>query len=222
MTIGIIMAAGKSTRAKTDIPKQFYKIGDHPVLYYSLSTFEKSSLVDFCLVMIPDGYKESVTQMAKNFRKVKWILTGGKTRHETSLIAVDFLRDINPSIVVFHDAARPFLRLNLLDKVIQQAKTFGAATAAVPIFDTVAYCKDGFVSSYIPRESLYRIQTPQAFEYEIIIQAISRFEAEDGTKPVFLSNRKVKIVQADPYCFKITEPGDLDLAELICQFWKDT
>ncbi|WP_041083164.1 IspD/TarI family cytidylyltransferase [Thermotoga profunda] len=222
MTIGIIMAAGKGIRAKTDLPKQFCKICDKPVLSYSLSTFEKSTLVDSCLVMIPDGWKDNILQITREFSKVRWILTGGMTRHETSLIAIDFLKTINPSIVIFHDAARPFLSLNLLEKVIQEAKIYGAATAAISVSDTVAYCKDDFVDSYIPRESLYRIQTPQAFEYRIIADAIRKFQAEDGTKPVFLSNRKIRIVEGDPYCFKITKPEDLDLAGSICKFWKNT
>lgn len=222
MTIGIIMAAGKSQRAKTEIPKQFYRICDRPILSYSLSTFEKSNLVDLCLVMIPDGWKDSAMQIVKNFSKAKWILTGGMTRHETSLIAIDFLKSVAPSIVVFHDAARPFLNLSLLERVIQEAKIYGAATAAISIPDTVAYCKDGFVDSYVPRESLYRIQTPQAFQYETIANALKKIEAEDGTKPVFLSNRRVKIVEGDPYCFKITEPRDLDLAKFICQFWMNS
>lgn len=221
MTIGIIMAAGKSTRAGTEIPKQFYSICDKPILLYSLSTFEKSELIDFCLVMVPDGWRDSVAQITKNFTKVKWILTGGGTRHETSLIAIDFLKILAPSIVVFHDAARPFLNLYLLEKVIQEAKVYGAATAAIPVSDTVAYCEDSFVYSYAPRESLYRIQTPQAFQYDIIADAAKKFEAEDGTRLVFLNNGRVRIVEGDQYCFKITEPKDLDLAKFICQFWKD-
>lgn len=221
MTIGIIMAAGKSIRARTEIPKQFYSICDKPIFLYSLSTFEKSELIDLCLVMVPDGWRDSVAQMTKNFTKVKWILTGGGTRHETSLIAIDFLKTLAPSIVVFHDAARPFLNLHLLEKVIGEAKVYGAATAAVPVSDTVAYCEDSFVYSYAPRESLYRIQTPQAFRYDIIADAAKKFEAEDGTRLVFLNNGRVRIVEGDPYCFKITEPKDLDLAKFICQFWKD-
>lgn len=186
-----------------------------------MSTFEKSKMIDFYLVMVPDGWRDSVAQIAKDFTKVKGILTGGATRHETSLIAIDFLKVIAPSIVVFHDAARPFVNLHLLERVIQEAKIHGAATTAVPVSDTVAYCEDGFIDSYVPRESLYRIQTPQAFQYETIADALKKFEAEDGTKPVFLNNRRVKIVKGDPYCFKITEPRDLDLAKFICQFWKD-
>ncbi|MEJ5230123.1 MAG: IspD/TarI family cytidylyltransferase [Pseudothermotoga sp.] len=221
MTIGILMAAGKSTRTKTSIPKQFHKICDRPVLFYSLTTFERSQLVDLCLLMVPQEWKATAEQMICDFKKVKWVLPGGNTRHETSLIAVDFVRNLKPSLVVFHDAARPFLSLKLLETVIEEAKTFGAATAAIPVADSVAYCEDGFLSSYASRESLYRIQTPQAFQYEIIDDAIRKFQADDGSKPVFLMGKQIRVVEGDPYCFKITTSKDLQLAQQICQFWKE-
>lgn len=214
------MAAGRSTRINSQIPKQFCKICDRHVIQYSLSAFEKSALIDSCLVMIPQGYAERISHMVEGFRKVRWILTGGETRHQTSVIALDFLRSVSPSIVVFHDAARPFLSVSLLEKVIEEAKVFGAATAAVPITDTVAYFKDDFVNSYIPRDGLYRIQTPQAFRYDIVVNALKDFEGEDSTKPVFLSGEKIRLVEGDSYCFKITKPKDLELARVLCRFWK--
>ncbi|GAB4308260.1 IspD/TarI family cytidylyltransferase [Pseudothermotoga elfii] len=221
MTVGIIMAAGTGNRFKSEIPKQFCMLGDKPVINYCLKSFEKSHLIDNCLIMVPTNWQEEVKKMIEGFRKPKWVLPGGATRHETSLIALEFLRDINPSVVVFHDAARPFLRVKLLNRVIEEAHLFGAATAAIPVNDTVVYAKDMFVNNYLSREGLYRIQTPQAFAFEIALNAFERFHANDGTEPVLLSGGKVRIVPGDLLCFKITYPDDLQFARFVYPTWNE-
>lgn len=213
------MAAGKGTRLGDKIPKQFLELCGKPIFLYSLEAFEKSQKVDGYLLMVPEEYIGYAQKLAVKAEKLKAILAGGATRHETTLIALEHLKTFNPKVVVFHDAARPFITSKLVDEVIEAAEKHGASTAAVKISDTVAYCENGFVKNHVSRENLYRILTPQAFNFELAYQIFQRISGDDGTFPFVQAGLKVAIVPSDYLNFKITFPEDYQVANLLARFW---
>lgn len=219
MIVGIIMAAGLGTRAGTSTPKQFVKLCNKEVFLYSLDSFEMCDAIDSCLILVPHGWKEHTKRVTSEYSKVRWILEGGRTRHDSSLIALDFLKDFDVQIVVFHDASRPFLQVSLLSTVVNEAKVSGAVTTAVPCHDTLAVVEKGRVAGYAEREKLWRIQTPQAFIFERALRYFNRFSGTDGTQPFVKAEQVVVKIDGDPLCFKITDFSDLMIANLICSHW---
>ncbi|MCD6102446.1 MAG: 2-C-methyl-D-erythritol 4-phosphate cytidylyltransferase [Thermotogaceae bacterium] len=219
MIVGIIMAAGLGTRVGTSIPKQFVKLCNKEVFLYSLDSFEMCDAIDACLILVPQGWKEHVEQATSEYSKVQWILEGGRTRHDSSLIALEFLKDFKVQIVVFHDASRPFLQVSLLSRVANEAKVSGAVTTAVPSHDTLAFVEKGKIAGYAEREKLWRIQTPQAFKFERAFRYFKEFSGTDGTQPFVEAGQSVVKIDGDPLCFKITDFSDLMIANLICSHW---
>ncbi len=219
MNIGVLMAAGRGMRMGECIPKQFLLLENKPVFVYSLEVFEKSASIHSYILMVPEGYVEDARKWTGNFQKLREIVIGGKTRHETSLIALKRLESLRPEIVVFHDSARPFITINLVEQLIAAAKEHGASTAAIRISDTVAYCENSFVKSHIPRENLYRILTPQAFRYDVALKVFEMETGDDGTVPFLKAGLKVSMVLSDMMNFKITYPEDFRTAQFIARFW---
>lgn len=213
------MAAGRGTRVGEKVPKQFLLLRNKALFLYSLEAFEKAPSIHGYILMVPEEYVNETKGMVKQFRKLKDVIVGGKSRHETSLIAIKKLERFTPEIVVFHDAARPFLKIQLVEQVIRTAKEYGASTAAARVSDTVAYCEGNFVKSYISRENLYRILTPQAFKYDLAVKVFEAEEGDDGTSLFVKAGLKVAIVLSDQMNFKITFPEDYQLAQLIADFW---
>ncbi|MGH7848677.1 MAG: 2-C-methyl-D-erythritol 4-phosphate cytidylyltransferase [Thermodesulfobacteriota bacterium] len=219
----VIAAAGQGKRFGDGLPKQFLPLRGKPVLAYSVETISKSDLIGEIIIVVPDEWARAVkTDIVDRFSipKVTKIIPGGPERQDSVLNGFNSLSGA-PDVVAVHDGARPLVSLELLEEVIRQASACGAALAALPSNDTIKKSSpDMYVDSTVPRESLWFAQTPQAFRYEVLKNALSK-AADDGftgTDEALLVERtgvRVKIVKGSPYNIKITTPEDLRLGELI-------
>ena len=156
-----------------DIPKQFINVYDKPVLFYTLESFQKHPQIDAIEVVCIDGWHEVVWAYAKQFgiSKLKWIVLGGKTGQESIRNGVFYLEDklSSEDIVIIHDGIRPLVDESVLADVIIKCKQFGNAVSSLPYNEQIFIKTDEITTNkYIPRETLKRVQTPQAYKFSLL------------------------------------------------------
>lgn len=171
-TIAIIIAGGSGQRMGQNIPKQFIKVNDRPVLIYTLEKFQQHPQIDAIEVVCIDGWHDAVWTYAKQFNitKLKWITTGGETCQESIRNGVYNLKDFckNDDIIIIHDGIRPLVDDMVLTDVIKIAREKGNAVTSLPYNEqifVVSEDDDTTTTKYIPRETLRRVSTPQAYTY---------------------------------------------------------
>ena len=172
-------------------------------------------LCDEIVVALPSDQLEVVLP----FQAQKII--GGVTRQET---VKKLLEACEAEFVLIHDAARPFLPLEVAHKVLSAAKEFGASTAALPAADTLVLEKDGNWDLLIDRSNIRAVQTPQGFDRALLLEAhqqalTERWEATDDAGLVARLGKPVALVNGDPRLFKVTKPGDWALAQAFARVW---
>lgn len=221
----VIVSAGKGHRLAGEKKKQFLLLAGKPILCHTLDKFENCPLIDSIqLVVGQEDMNYTLRAIVEDYgyRKVSQIVPGGKLRQESVKNGVDALpRDVD--IVVVHDGVRPFVTQAMIEGSIQAASRFKAVVVAVPVKETIKVVgPDRIVLKTLDRESLWKIQTPQTFQVEVIKQA-SRRAAEDGfvgTDDASLVEHigiNVYILPGSYNNIKITTPEDLILANLILQ-----
>lgn len=170
MNIALIIAGGSGKRMGQDIPKQFINVYDKPVLIYTLESFQKHPQIDFIEVVCIDGWHEIVLAYAKQFHidKLKWIISGGNTGQESIRNGVFNLEDKckDDDIIIIHDGIRPLVEEDVLSDVIVKCQQYGNAVSSMPYNEQI-FLVDNEISSikYIPRETLRRVSTPQAYKF---------------------------------------------------------
>ncbi|MCT4593908.1 MAG: 2-C-methyl-D-erythritol 4-phosphate cytidylyltransferase [Anaeromicrobium sp.] len=223
MNTAIILAAGKGSRMKAQLNKQYLILKEKPILAHTISVFEESSLIDEIILVIGEFEHE----LCKNkildkykFKKVKKIISGGKERQDSVLNGIKAVNE-KTDIVLIHDGARPLITRKIIKKCVDSAKKHGAASAGVPIKETIKIMgKDKFVKYTPKREDVWVTQTPQAFRIDVIKRA-HEFAIEQevlGTDDAMLvehMGEHVKMVEGDYENIKITTPDDLITAEAI-------
>jgi 2-C-methyl-D-erythritol 4-phosphate cytidylyltransferase len=222
----VVAAAGKGTRMNTGINKQYIDICGVPVLARTIGVFHECKYVDEIIVVVD---KDDIVYCKKNiidlykFTKVTQIVSGGDSRQKSVL---NGLNSANPDteIVLIHDGARPFVKQEVIIESIVSASDFGAACVAVPVKDTIKRSKvrdaQHFIAETIPRDTLWLIQTPQAFKFSLIKEAHLKaanegFEGTDDSVLVERLGQQVKIVMGRYDNIKITTREDLIISEAI-------
>ena len=175
MNVAIIIAAGSGQRMGQDIPKQFINVFDKPILIYTLEGFQNHPMVDAIEVVCLDGWESLVWAYAKQFGvdKLKWIVKGGASGQESIRNGVFNLEGkvSENDIIIVHDGIRPLIEPFVLTDVIEKATEFGNAVTSMPYNEQI-FVVDKLDSStttqYIPRETLRRVSTPQAYRFGIL------------------------------------------------------
>lgn len=170
MNVAIIIAGGSGRRMGMEIPKQFIQVYDKPVLVYTLEGFEKNPQVDAIGVVCIDGWQKTVWAYAGKFgiSKLKWIVTGGETAQESIRNGVFHLEKIcqDDDIVIIHDGVRPLVEQSVLSDVISKCEQYGNAVSSMPYYEQIFLTDDERSTvRYIPRETLRRVSTPQAYRF---------------------------------------------------------
>lgn len=217
----LVVAGGRGERLGGGVLKQYREIAGVPMLLRALRPFVSHPEVAQVVIALPAAHAAAPPEwLAMLDGDALSIVSGGDSRGESVRNALGVLRD-ECSIVLVHDGARPFVERATIDGVIRAARTGDGAVAAVPLSDTLkeADATDGWVSRTIPREHLWRAQTPQGFPREVLAAAYERAgeaagAATDDAALVEQSGHKVRIVADSPRNFKITTLDDLALAEL--------
>lgn len=176
MNIALIVAGGSGSRMGQDIPKQFINVKEKPILLYTMEAFQQNPLVDAICVVCLDGWQEMVKSYAKqyNITKMKWITIGGKTGQESIRNGVFSLEGevSDDDIVIIHDGIRPLVDQSVLSDVIRVCHQYGNAVSSLPYNEQIFLTSDqATTTQYIPRESLRRVVTPQAYHYRELLEA---------------------------------------------------
>lgn len=188
MNYALIIAGGSGTRMGQKIPKQFININDKPILIYTLEGFQKHPMIDAIEVVCIDGWHEVLWAYANQFgiTKLKWVVPGGKTGQESIRNGVYNLESIakEDDLVIVHDGIRPMVDESVLTDVIKVAKEKGNAVTSLPYNEQIFVINPEdpeTTKQYIPRETLRRVSTPQAYRFDLLDRSYHRaFEEEIG------------------------------------------
>jgi 2-C-methyl-D-erythritol 4-phosphate cytidylyltransferase len=175
MNVAIVIAAGSGHRMGQFIPKQFISVMDKPILIYTLEGFQNHPLVDAIEVVCLVGWESMVWAYAKqyNIDKLKWIVTGGNTGQESIRNGVYSLEGKvgKGDFVIIHDGIRPLIDSFVLTDVIEKAQEYGNAVTSMPYNEqifVVSQEDETTSTQFIPRETLRRVSTPQAYEFSLL------------------------------------------------------
>jgi 2-C-methyl-D-erythritol 4-phosphate cytidylyltransferase len=219
----LIAAGGMGVRMRAPLPKQLLILGGMPLLTRALLAFERHADVDDIVLALPESAADEILKTAAapfGFTKIRAVVAGGESR-QASVYAG--LAAIHAGVVLIHDGARPFVSERDISGVIAVARGGGCAVLGARATDTVKTADDGgFVEATLPRGRTWLAQTPQGFPYEIIMDAHRRAALEGfaGTDDSVLVERlgiRVVMVEGGHYNMKVTEPGDMPLAERLAE-----
>lgn len=186
MTTAIIIAGGSGVRMGQSTPKQFIKVLDKPVLIYTLEGFQNHPLIDNIEVVCLDGWIEYLNEEAKKYgiTKLKWVVSGGKSGQESIRNGVFNLENklSDDDIVVIHDGIRPLVDESVLTDVIEKCKVHGNAVSSLPYNEQIFIADNDYSTTrYIPRETIRRVATPQAYKFSLLDEKYHEaFEKEIG------------------------------------------
>lgn len=233
--IAIVLAAGQGRRMQSKVVKQYMEIHGKPMLYYSLKAFQ-DSVVDEILVVVGEDEVDYCREHILDrygFNKVKAIVAGGKERY---LSVYNALQNVEERIVagilegdnryvLIHDAARPLITKQIIEDAIQGVVSNKAVVVAVPSKDTIKIANETGTIEYTPKRSLtYIIQTPQAFEFDLLMksyQAVMKSTNLEITDDAMIvehgSNQSIKIVEGNYKNIKVTTPEDIKIAEILLE-----
>jgi len=219
----VIVAAGEGKRMGGSIPKLFLPIGGRPLILHTLSRFNSSQVRKIILVV---AEKEAarfheLTQSDPEIRDLQCVLQFGGPRRQDSVNQGLGRLDPDCEVVVVHDGARPLVSPALIDQCVEAAYREGAVVVGIPVRETIKFLtSDQWVRRTPVRDSLWEIQTPQAFRTEIILEAYGRAqrdgaEATDDAMLVERLGRPVLVLRGERTNIKITVPEDLLFAEAL-------
>lgn len=216
-TVAIIVAAGVGERAGLGMPKQFAPLGDKAMLAHSYAAFATHPLVGQVIVAIGVDQNDMALAALAPVASEPWLVAGGETRRESVMAALEAIEARGGARqVLIHDAARPFLRPEMIDRLIAALETHKGAIPALPVADTLVR-HDGLSAETVSRDHLYRVQTPQAFQFDAAIAAHRQWradhEATDDAQMVRDAGHEVRIIPGDPMLEKLTYPSDFARAE---------
>lgn len=224
MNIAIILAGGSGHRMGNDIPKQFIEVKGKPVLAYTLESFQKHLLIDAILVVCIDGWQNDVWAYQEKYgiTKLKWIIAGGESGQESIRNGVFFLEQIcHPDdTVIIHDGIRPLIDDTVLTDVIEKCSLYGNAVTSMAYNEQI-FLIDDEVSTvqYIPRESLRRVATPQAYRFDLLDEKYHEaFKKKIGIYGSSYTNTmmvelgvRLYFAKGSDRNIKLTTPGDLEI-----------
>jgi 2-C-methyl-D-erythritol 4-phosphate cytidylyltransferase len=210
----VIVAAGRGERLGGDRPKAFAKLNGRALLAESLERLEASDLVDSIVIVAPEGWEEPTILLAEELGagKVSASVSGGATRTESVRAGVAEVPE-EALVVLVHDAARPFLPGDVIERVLAPlGEGWDGAVPALPVADTLKRAgPDGAVAETVDRSGLYAVQTPQAFLADVLRKALAGAveDASDCAALVEAQGGRVKLVEGDRRLVKVTTAEDL-------------
>jgi 2-C-methyl-D-erythritol 4-phosphate cytidylyltransferase len=211
----VLAAAGRGERLGGDRPKAFAKLRGRPLLAESLERLEASGWVDAIVIVAPPGWEEPAILLAEELAcsKVIACVAGGETRAESVRAGAAEVNE-DAAVIVVHDAARPALAEEVLERVLTALNEgWDGAVPALPLTDTIKRVRDGQVVETLPRGELAAAQTPQAFLAPILREALAGdlAGATDCAALVEARGGRVTTVPGDPRLLKVTDAADLEL-----------
>ena len=209
----VIVAGGKGTRLKGKIPKQFIKLGNNKsILNICVEAFLKNKLIDELVIV---AHSEWVEKIKNEFKQCK-VVSGGSTRSHSSLNGLKKCSK-NCKNVLIHDAARPFVSQKIITECFEMLKKYDAVVPVIRPSDSITY-KNKEAISYLDRDKVQLVQTPQAFKFNKIIKAYKNNQyGTDDLSVLINENPNISrfFIKGDMLNFKITNKSDLNIAKRI-------
>jgi 2-C-methyl-D-erythritol 4-phosphate cytidylyltransferase len=220
-TVAIIVAGGSGTRFGAELPKQFLELGGKPILMRSIEAFANSGNcpVDV-IVTLPSDQMDLWQRLCDRygFDVPHRVVPGGETRWHSVKHALDSMGDVNEvDIIAVHDGVRPMVTADVICRTIAAVRRDGAAIPVVALNDSVRQVV-GEASHALDRSTLRAVQTPQAFDARLLLDAYSlpyQPTFTDDASVVEQLGHPITLVEGDPHNLKITRPMDLALAEYL-------
>lgn len=230
MNIAIIIAGGVGNRMGLNIPKQFVEVKGKPVLAYTLQSFQSHLSIDAILVVCISGWEDDVWAYKEKYgiTKLKWITKGGNTGQESIRNGVYYLKDIvsdNDNIII-HDGIRPLVDKTVVNDILDKCNQYGNGVTSMPYNEQIFLIDDEISTiKYIPRETLRRVATPQAYKYKLLDEKYHEaFEKEIGIYGSSYTNTmmvelgvRLYFAKGSDKNIKLTTPGDLQIFEAMIE-----
>jgi ribitol-5-phosphate 2-dehydrogenase (NADP+) / D-ribitol-5-phosphate cytidylyltransferase len=221
-TIAVVLAGGTGSRVGMNAPKQLLKVAGKAILEHTIAVFEESPVIDQIIVLMAPGWLPEAAEIVRKagFRKVSDVLAGGATRNETTMIALEWVGEMECNLL-FHDAVRPLVGQRIIRDCVEALATYEAVDVAIPSADTIIEVQDGVIRAVPPRDTMRRGQTPQAFRASTIRSAYDHaakdpdFTATDDCSVVLKYRPDVPIcvVDGSQRNIKVTYPIDVFLVD---------
>ena len=230
MIYGAVLAGGVGKRmGNTEKPKQFLTIGGKPIIVHTVEKFIVCSEFEKVIVLTPAKWVEHTRNiLSKHIPDMSGVIVteGGDTRNETLMNAIRVIDEAgnldDDTIIVTHDAVRPFVPYRIIRDNIEAAQRVGACDTAFPATDTIVRSEDGKIIAEVPdRSQLYQGQTPQSFKAKklrALYESLTDAEKDiltDAAKIFVMKGEDVEIVRGESFNLKITYPYDIKVAETI-------
>lgn len=236
MVFAAIFAGGKGSRmGNSDTPKQYLELGAKPIIIHTIEKFFVNERIDEIIVLCPKPWVAHTKDLIKKFipegKKIT-VVEGGATRNGTLENALDFIEknyEVNDdTIIVTHDAVRPFLTHRIISENVDAAVKYGACDTVIPATDTIVESADGgFISNIPDRKMMYQGQTPQSFRFKELRNVLDSLTDEekdiltDACKIFTIKKKPVYMVDGEVFNIKITYPYDMKVANTLLK-GKDT
>ena len=224
----VVLAAGSGRRMGGDVAKQYRILCGEPVLYYSLKTFEESDVAGIVLVVSEDMREYVQREIVEKYHinKIKAIVAGGKERQDSVKAGIMALPE--DSYVLVHDGARPFITVNLIQRMMKEVKEKMACIQVVPVKDKIKQVRNNMIIGTPERRELYAAQTPQAFVTGLLQEAFRKAETMEPSLQVTddamlieeILGQSVAIVEGDYRNIKLTTAEDFLIAQAF--LWENT
>ena len=215
----IIPAAGSGERFGEE--KQFKLLSGRPLFFHTLKLFLQSDYIDEIIVAVPSANVDSTHRdvLSMSAGKPVKVVAGGTRRQDSVKNGID-VSDSDSTLVCIHDAARPFVTEDLIQRSISACEFADGAIVGIPSKDTVKFSENGLVKETLDREKIWLAQTPQCFHKNKLLQALDHAETENltGTDESALMEAmgfSIKLVEGDSNNFKITTKDDWIRAEIV-------
>ena len=206
----VIVAAGKGLRAGGPVPKQFATWRGKPLVRHSAEAFARLG-ANPVVVVIPDGAEELARDALAGIDGLRFV-SGGATRQLSVRAALESLVDTAPAKLLIHDAARPDLTAEVVERLLLALDAYPGVVPALPMVDSIAFESAGLVAATARREELRRVQTPQAFRFPDILEAHRAWPGEadagDDAQVARAAGLEVAMVEGDERLRKLTVAGD--------------
>jgi 2-C-methyl-D-erythritol 4-phosphate cytidylyltransferase len=217
----ILVAGGSGSRFRSSTPKQFQTVLGKPLVVHALERLQRSGSIARVILVLPrDGFDDAKQAIAPYVREASGVecTPGGNSRQESMFEGLSRIEPFE-GLVAVHDAARPAVPPSLVARVVEAAAVDGGAIAALPVVETLKEATvDLHVARTVPRERLYRAQTPQCFRYDVLARAVKK-AVEDGfsgTDEASLVERlpaPIRLVLGSEQNLKVTTIEDLERVE---------
>ena len=213
----IILSAGKGKRMNTETSKQYLEVYDKPLIYYTLKAFENSRVDEMIIVAGKDDIEYVKKSIVEKYgiSKVKCVVEGGKERYDSVINGLQGLS--KDELVLIHDGARPLIKSEEINKIIDEVKICGACIAGMPAKDTMKIVNEKKEVIETPnRKNVWQIQTPQAFKVGIVNEAYKKMRevgdttiTDDAMVVEKYTETKIKVIETSYENIKVTTPEDL-------------